>query len=102
MFHPEDYIQRLDRVLDEMDALAHTLRGDARETLEDMNAELEDLLALLRQTDPQGADANEELSQIREDMTALAMDYEEMAASVPALREAARHLKAVVMPAEGE
>lgn len=69
----KDTIERLEAVLDALDALAGEC-GDP-EALEDLNAEFEDALMLLSQINPREDGWREELSDALEDLRALAWDY---------------------------
>lgn len=66
-----------------LDALAAEMDDPIAEDLEDMNAELEDALAMLGEFRP-GDDADE-LADALEDVRALAGDYRALTAKVPAL-----------------
>ena len=87
-------IKCFDALLDELDALAGKMEGDAADTLEDLNAELEDALMLLSTVKPE-EDA-EELVGILEDMQALAEDYRAVAVSNPELLSTAERLATAV------
>lgn len=65
-----DALGRFNEILDALDALAD---GGAAEALDDLNAELEDALALLQETDPE--DEPEDYADTLETIRALAGDY---------------------------
>ncbi len=74
-----------------LDALAADLDGPIAEDLEDMNAELEDALAMLGEFRP-GDDADE-IADALEDVRALAGDYRGLTSKVPELTPLADRLE---------
>lgn len=75
MFPIKEFERRFEALLDELDALAEACGGEAGESLEELNAELEDALMLLGEIRPDGEDWREELDGALEELGALAEDY---------------------------
>lgn len=78
MFNIKATVKRFGAVLDALDALA-----DSSETLEDLNAELEDALLMLSELKPEGEGWREEWLDALEDIRALAGDYRRLTGEVP-------------------
>ena len=72
MFPEKEFMKRFEAILSELDALAEREDDD---TLDDLNAELEDALFMLSQIRGDDEDAEEALAETLEELRALAGDY---------------------------
>ena len=79
MFPMNGYLERCRDALAALDALVPDAGAQA-EALEDLNAELDDLLLAFADLRPGSEDFEEELSDLLDDMDALAGDYRALAA----------------------
>ena len=81
------FLERFYGILDELDAF------EADEELEELNAQLEDVLFLMESVDVEDADAAEELEGALEEIDDLLAAYRELAKEVPELRQQALELE---------
>lgn len=95
MLDVKSVTQRMDAVLDGLDGLVGACDARVREALEDLNAELEDVLLLLSELRPGDADWLEEWEDALEEVKALAEDYRTLAEDVPGLEALARRLEQI-------
>ena len=86
---------RLREILDEMDAAADDAADDDAESLEELNAEFEDALFMLREIKPEEMAA--ELPEALEEFQALANDYRQLTARVPSIASAAERLTRLIL-----
>ena len=89
----KDFIARCLGVLDELDELAGAKGNDA---LDDLNAELEDMLMVLQDIRPGLPGWREELEEALDDLDAVAEDYERLAdGPLPETAEPAGRLRRI-------
>ena len=81
------FLERFHGILDELDAF------EADEELEELNAQLEDVLFLMESVDVEDADAAEELAGALEEIDDLLAAYRELAEELPELRQQALELE---------
>ena len=81
------FLERFQGILDELDAF------DADEELEELNAQLEDVLFLMESVDVEDADAAEEIEGALEEIDDLLAAYRELAEELPELRQQALELE---------
>ena len=92
MFPIRDFEARFREVLEALDAACEAVEDDdRRETMEDLNAELDDALMLLTELRPGREDFSEELTDALEALEELAEDYDDLA--VDGAAEAAERLR---------
>jgi len=92
MFPVNGLKQRIGDLLGELDALSETVES---ETLEDLNAELEDALLLLGDIRLDTEDAREELEGALEAFMALSEDYRALSGPIEALGPLAQRLESL-------
>ena len=81
------FLERFHGILDELDEIG------ADEELEELNAQLEDVLFLMESVDPEDADAAEEIAGALEEIDDLLAAYRELAEELPELRQQALELE---------
>ena len=81
------FLERFHGILDELDTF------EADEELEELNAQLEDVLFLMESVDPEDADAAEEIAGALEEIDDLLAAYRELAEELPELRQQALELE---------
>ena len=81
------FLERFHGILDALDAL------EADEELEELNAQLEDVLFLMESVDVEDADAAEEIEGALEEIDDLLAAYRELAEELPELRQQALELE---------
>ena len=81
------FLERFQGILDELDEI------DASEELEELNAQLEDVLFLMDSVDVEDADAAEELAGALEEIDDLLAAYRELSGALPELRQQALELE---------
>ena len=81
------FLERFQGILDELDEI------DASEELEELNAQLEDVLFLMDSVDVEDADAAEELAGALEEIDDLLAAYRELSGELPELRQQALELE---------
>ena len=81
------FLERFHGILDELDEIG------ADEELEELNAQLEDVLFLMESVDPEDADAAEEIAGALEEIDDLLAAYLELAEELPELRQQALELE---------
>ena len=81
------FLERFHGILDALDAL------EADEELEELNAQLEDVLFLMESVDVEDADAAEEIAGALEEIDDLLAAYRELAEELPELRQQALELE---------
>ena len=81
------FLERFHGILDELDEIG------SDEELEELNAQLEDVLFLMESVDPEDADAAEEIAGALEEIDDLLAAYRELAEEVPELRQQALELE---------
>ena len=81
------FLERFHGILDELDEIG------ADEELEELNAQLEDVLFLMESVDPEDADAAEEIAGALEEIDDLLAAYRELAEEQPELRQQALELE---------
>ena len=81
------FLERFHGILDELDEIG------ADEELEELNAQLEDVLCLMESVDPEDADAAEEIAGALEEIDDLLAAYRELAEELPELRQQALELE---------
>ena len=72
MFSVKAHVEKLDRLLEQLDEIAEALND---EDLDDLNAELEDAIFMFSELDPGDDDFRESLGDALETLDALAGDY---------------------------
>ena len=90
MLPMNDFIARFRDCLEALDAVADAA-GD--EALEDLNAELDDMLMAIEDIRPAGDGWREELAEALEDLDAVIDDYDRLASSLPGVAEPAARLR---------
>ena len=86
-------LEQFNVTLERLDALGGDIDPDTADELDDLNAELEDLLLMLSEIKPTGDDWQEEVSGIMEDIQALSEDYAALGADIPGVLPLAAHLR---------
>ena len=81
------FLERFHGILDELDEIG------SDEELEELNAQLEDVLFLMESVDVEDADAAEELEGALEEIDDLLAAYRELAEELPELRQQALELE---------
>ena len=81
------FLEHFHGILDELDEIG------ADEELEELNAQLEDVLFLMESVDPEDADAAEEIAGALEEIDDLLEAYLELAEELPELRQQALELE---------
>ena len=81
------FLERFHGILDELDEIG------SDEELEELNAQLEDVLFLMESVDPEDADAAEEIAGALEEIDDLLAAYRELAEELPELRQQALELE---------
>ena len=81
------FLERFHGILDELDEIG------ADEELEELNAQLEDVLFLMESVDVEDADAAEEIAGALEEIDDLLAAYRELAEELPELRQQALELE---------
>ena len=81
------FLERFQGILDELDEI------DASEELEELNAQLEDVLFLMDSVDVEDADAAEELAGAREEIDDLLAASRDLSGALPELRQQALELE---------
>lgn len=81
------FLERFHGILDELDEIG------SDEELEELNAQLEDVLFLMESVDPEDADAAEEIAGALEEIDDLLAAYLELAEELPELRQQALELE---------
>lgn len=96
MFPVRVFEARIREILDTMDGIFAEQRGEEADDLEELNAELEDALFMLAETDVENENSVEELREELEEFEALCGDYQRLAARVPTLQEPSDRLTRLV------
>lgn len=81
------FLERFHVILDELDEI------EADEELDELNAQLEDVLFLMESVDVEDADAAEEIAGALEEIDDLLAAYRELAEELPELRQQALELE---------
>ena len=81
------FLERFHGILDELDEI------ETDEELEELNAQLEDVLFLMESVDMEDADAAEEIAGALEESDDLLAAYRELAEELPELRQQALELE---------
>ena len=81
------FLERFHGILDELDGI------EADEELDELNAQLEDVLFLMESVDVEDADAAEEIAGALEEIDDLLAAYRELAEELPELRQQALELE---------
>ena len=81
------FLERFHGILDELDEIG------SDEELEELNAQLEDVLFLMESVDVEDADAAEEIAGALEEIDDLLAAYRELAEELPELRQQALELE---------